>query len=312
MDDFDSEYLEIFGGNRSVFNSLSEKISESIFRPLEETVCEHKNTGSFGEFCTDCGMSYTGGGCPHENTYQDNNGLYVCRDCNMEIEVLDFEPEWRFYGSSDNRFSKNPERCHRSRDNDRGISKVFTELDIEVPEVIISQVEKKYKLVVGNDTVRGNRRKAIIAACLFHSYKEFGEYRTSDYIRDLFNISRKQMSGGITKYYDTFPGARTIETRPEDLIRWILLRAGVSQEHYRKIVQICRYLENSSRLLKRSSPQSVASAVVYFYLCLNPEYKSQLGLTKNTFAEKALLSYITVTKLVKEAAEISNCLVECM
>lgn len=321
MATFDDEYLEVFGGDQEVFDIVAAKIRHDVFEPLENEKCSHKNIESFPDgqgYCTDCGVSFrdvsrirdkSSLDCLHENTYEDDNGLYVCRDCNSEIEVLDFEPEWRYYGSADNRSAKNPERCHRSRSSGRGIRKVFEEHQIDAPDAIVAQVESKYEKVVGEDTVRGKGRKAIIAACLFHAYTEFGEYRTTDYVRNLFKLTKKQMSGGLTRYYRAFPEARTLHTRPENLLRWILTLTGVNQDHYRKIVQISRYLENSSRLLKRSSPQSVASAIVYFYLCLNPEYKSQLGLTKNRFAERALLSDITVTKLVKEAATISQCVV---
>jgi hypothetical protein len=85
---------------------------------------------------------------------------------------------------------------------------------------------------------------------------------------------------------------------------------GIDKKHYKNIIKISRSIENSSRLLKRSSPQSVASAIIYFYLCLNPEYKAELGLTKNKFAELALLSDITVSKLVREAQMICNCVVQ--
>ena len=324
MATFDDEYLEVFGGDKEVFDLIVAKIQTDVFEPLKNKKCSHKNIESFSNcqgYCTDCGVNFRDIShihskeeeylkCLHENTYKDNNGLHVCRDCTAEIEILDFEPEWRYYGSMDNYSAKNPERCHRFRSSGRGIIKVFDDHQIVVQGAVKAQVDVKYNKIVGGGTVRGKGRKAIIAACLFYTYKEFGEYRTSDYIRNLFDLTKKQMSCGLSKYCRTFPKARTLHTRPENLIRWILTLTGINQEHYRKIVEISRYFENTSRLLKRSSPQSVASAIVYFYLCLNPEYKATLGLTKNRFAEKALLSDITVTKLVKEAAKISKCMIE--
>ena len=312
MSTFDDEYLEVFGGNREVFELVSQKLNQ-VFNDEE---CHHENIETFPDlqgYCTDCGKSFKNvedikksGECDHENTYEDENGLYVCSDCHEELQIMDFDPEWKYYGDSG---GSNPERCHRSRGQGRGIRDAFTKHNINVHDAIMAQVETKYGIVVGKNTVRGKGRQAIIAACLFHVYIEFGQYRTSDYIRNLFDLKKKQMSVGLTKYYEAFPEARTIHIGPQDLLRWILNLTGVSKENYRKIVQIFRYLENSSALFQRSSPQSVASAIVYFYLCLHPEYKSQLGLTKNTFAEKALLSDITVTKLVREAADISQCIV---
>jgi len=114
------------------------------------------------------------------------------------------------------------------------------------------------------------------------------------------------MFEGLTYYYNSFPEASIMTEKPENLLKWILTLTGIDQQHYRKIVRICRFIDNSTVLLKRSSPQSVASAVVYFYLCMNPQYREELGLTKNKFAEKVFLSDITVTKLVKEAEKVTG------
>jgi len=217
MPTFDDEYLEVFGGDQEVFDIVAAKIRHDVFEPLENEKCSHANIESFPDgqgYCTDCGVSFRDVSrirdkssleCLHENTYEDDNGLYVCRDCNSEIEVLDFEPEWRYYGSADNRSAKNPERCHRSRSSGRGIRKVFEEHQIDAPDAIVAQVESKYEKVVGEDTVRGKGRKAIIAACLFHAYTEFGEYRTTDYVRNLFKLTKKQMSGGTYEVLSGFP-----------------------------------------------------------------------------------------------------------
>lgn len=303
----DEEYLEVFGSNPLLFQKVKETLEEKLF---DQAPCAHsikKVVENVKEICCDCGMET----CFHKNMYEDDNGLNVCTDCGMESECFDFKPEWRYYGTSDNRVSKDPARCrHKSKTNNRGIDKLFEDTRIEIPEAVKAQINAKYNKIIGSDVVRGKCRKGIIAACWFHVYRDFGYYRTTDYIRSRFNLSKKNMSDGLTAYYKAFPEDRTAHTNPEDLLEWILSLTGINKSHYRKIVSITRYLDNSSRLLKRSSPQSVATAIVYFYLCLNPQYKMELGLTKSKFAEKARLSDITVTKLVKEASLVSNCLVD--
>ena len=326
MDFYDDEYLEIFGGDETIFDKVTNLIQKDLFEPLEKSPCKHRLLERYPNnegHCIDCNAkiddideflrknkkSKIKRKCLHENTYEGDNGLHLCKDCGEEIEIFDFQPEWRYYGGFDNRSTKDPARCHRGRPSGKNLTKMFEELKIDIPNAIKAQVESKYNKVVGKNTVRGKGRRSIVAACLFYTYREFGEYRTSDYIRNLFFLTKKNMSDGLSDYYAAFPDARTEHTTPENLIRWIFTLTGVNQNHYRRVVQISRYLENSSRLLERSSPQSVASAIVYFYLCLFPEHKFELGLTKNKFAEKALLSDITVTKLVREAADISHCLV---
>jgi len=320
---FDNEYLEIFG-DRKEFEIISDRLQKT-FDEVDNSPCKHENIEEFPSntgYCTDCGLnisdvlkfktsliSSTLAECSHENKYEDSNGLHICSDCNAELEFFNDEPEWRFYPGADNKSSKDPSRCHTGKSSIKTLSKLFDSLKLSIPQAIKAQVESKYNKIVGTNTVRGKGRRSIIAACLFYTYMEFGECRTTDYIRDMFELTKKDMSSGLTEYCRVFPEARTQYITPKNLLGWILTLTGVGKEHYRKIVQISKYLENSSQLLQRSSPQSVASATVYFYLCLNPKYKEELGLTKSQFAIKALLSDITVNKLVKEASAISKCII---
>jgi len=244
--------------------------------------------------------------CSHPTIIEDNNGTNICKECGDEIEIYDFSPEWRYYGNSDSKCLRDPSRCGQFKINNNNLSKVFDELNIKLQDVIKERVELKYQKVSGGKTYRGKGRKAIIAVCLFHAYKEFNQCRTTDYIRKLFDLSKKHISEGLTIYYDVFKEDRNQIIRPEDLLKWILDLTGISEVHYNKILKMANYLSNKSSIFKRSSPQSVASAIVYFWLCLNPDYKSQLNLTKSKFAEKTELSDITITKLVREASNITN------
>ena len=81
-------------------------------------------------------------------------------------------------------------------------------------------------------------------------------------------------------------------------------------ENYPSIFKIAKGLEGVDTCLNRSSPQSVASAIVYFYLCLFPKLKTELGLTKTKFAKDVKLSDITISKLVKKIAEIKGMKIE--
>jgi len=236
-------------------------------------------------------------------------GLAVCTQCGVELKTLDFQQEWRWYGASDNRTSRDPSRCHRSRTKPKGVRTVFETHQIAIPPMMVEMVEAKYRHILeteGNKTLRGQGRESIVASCLFHVYQEMGEYRTSIYVRELFKVKQKNMSLGMTRYYKAFPEARTKHVTPEKLLPWIMKLTGVERMHYRRILAITRYLSAASELVERSTPQSVAAAIVFFYLCLNPEYKTKLGITKSSFSKKAHLSDITVTKIVREIAAISR------
>ena len=313
MTEFDEEYLEVFG-SESNFQKVSNKIKIEVLKKAKKR-CKHTQITKLysGQgCCMECGKNFQDADdpksiikCLHTNKYEDSNGLFVCRDCGHEWEMFDFQPEWRYYGSADNRSNKDPARCLNSQTN-KSLDKVYEDLHIDIPQAIKELVKVKYIKVTCGKTFRGRGRKACICICTHFACREFGEIRPIDHFRNQFELTRKDVSDALSKYYEAYPKDRTKHTKPQDLLRWVLMITGIDQEHYRKIKFIADYFEGSSRLLIRSSPQSVASAIVYFYLCLNPEYKSQLGLTKNVFARNAQLSDITITKLVKEASEIAN------
>ena len=152
--------------------------------------------------------------------------------------------------------------------------------------------------------LRAKGREAIVAACLFHVYRDMGEYRTTMYIRKLFRLKQKNMSFGMTNYLKAFPEARTQHTTPDKLIPWVMKISGVDRKHYQNILAITRYIETASELLEHSNPKSVAAAIVFFYLCLKS--KKKLGITKALFAKKARISDVTLTNIVREIASISR------
>ena len=90
------------------------------------------------------------------------------------------------------------------------------------------------------------------------------------------------------------PKSRSDCITPEKLLPWMMKLVGFGSSHYQRIVKLNRHLENSSKLLERSTSQSVAAAIIYLYLCLNPDYMKQLGITKTSFAKKVQLSSLTV------------------
>ena len=80
---------------------------------------------------------------------------------------------------------------------------------------------------------------------------------------------------------------------------------GVDPSHYNRILKLTQLLENSSKLIQRSNPQSSAAAITFFYLRLNPDFMKQIGITKTNFAMKAKLSEITINNIVKEIISIT-------
>ena len=245
--------------------------------------------------------------CKHKNIHKDNSGVTVCNQCGLEFETLDFQQEWRWYGASDNKTSRDPSRCDTTPKRARNsIRPVFHNHNVDISPAMMDMVQARFNHIIEIEgkVIRCKGRKAIVAACLFHVYRDMGECRTISYIRKLFQVKQRNMTFGMTKYLKAFPEARTQHTTTEEFIPWVMKQTSVDRKHYRQILAITRYTEAASELLKRSNPKSVAAAIVFFYLCL--KYKKKLGITKALFAKKARISDVTLTNIVREIASISR------
>lgn len=248
--------------------------------------------------------------CDHINTITNDAGITVCTNCAEEINSIDFTQEWRWFSNSDNKTSKDPSRCHKTRNKPKGVQSAFDKKNIVVSPGIINIVQQKYDIILENlvnkKLLRGGSRNSIISACLFHAYKEVNQERTAKYVQNILGISQKSMSSGMKEYYNAFPEDRCNHTTPIHLIPWVMTRTKVPMIHFRRIKIISEYLMKASSLIERSTPQSVAAATVFFYLTIFPNIKDELSITKSKFAEKAGLSDVTMSKLVVNMNQIST------
>lgn len=239
--------------------------------------------------------------CPHiETTIIGDQD--VCTECGEVVLESTCEKDFKDLNAYEKKGSKDPTRCHKRKNDQRTIYKDIEGMDI--PEAIITVTNIKYHKIANGSIFRGSKRKAIIVACLYFAYQEMGDPQTAEDIGKKFNLKKKSLKEGFTRYYETFRTASTTYISPKDLVRQIMIKTKINFTHLRKINRLCDYVENKSALLNRSSPQSVASSIVYFYLCLEPEYKNKLGMTKIRFAKIVDLSDITIIKLGKEIQRI--------
>lgn len=326
---FDDELQGIFGQDTVLIDAVKEVIDTADDAELE---CTHPITfiSESREICKECGCEWAV--CPHSRCIEidertllceecdceltkacehakhtEIDGTSVCEECGCELKTIDFQPEWRFYGASDSRNTGDPSRCHRTKESTRGgIDKVFQDHKLtHIPQAIRKKTEVRYKMMVGGDTVRGKGRKARVAACLMYVYRDEGINYTADEIRAMFDLTKQEMSVGLTHYHATFPEDRVKNLNPQDLVQRVMTKMKIAYApHYKYILRIARCLFKTDRILTRSNPASVAAAIVYFYICLTPALKKQIGFTKTKFARQMKLSDITITKLVKQAALI--------
>lgn len=304
-------------GNVSHPVIMDDALPHDFYDTFEDEDCLHENvyTNDRGDgYCMDCGRNIVAGDdihqpCKHTKTYKSEAGTHVCRDCNKEIEVLSQEAEWRYY---DNSCSRDPARCHQ-KTSSRNLDKAFSKIDI--PDAIKNAVEKDFYAIVGDDTLRGKNRSSLIAVCTFYAYYFAGQYRPISYFQSMFDVTQRDMSSKIKMYQEYNPQAAKIKIGPKHLVNWICNMVGIDEIKYdnktlNKIVsdihKICDFIHNTSKEINRSTPRSVASAIVYFYLCIKPEYKLSLKMTKTQFSKLVGSSEITIDKLAKEISRITK------
>lgn len=235
--------------------------------------------------------------CEHAK-FLEEDGVRVCRMCGKQLKKLDFDQEWKWHGDG----GVDASRCHKPKTQNKGnLDKLYQDYKISISDAYKKKIDQFYQQIVGESTVRGKGRRAIVAASLFYTYADDQDFRDSSEIRELFDLDKSKMSDGINRFLTTFAKYRTLIITPKDLINRAMIRAGIPMCHYQDVLKLEAALKGK---FPNSSPLSVASAIVYLFLCSKPELKKQLGLTKSKFAEKVSRSDITVTKLVKETANL--------
>lgn len=243
--------------------------------------------------------------CSHDDSIAiDETGVRVCTLCGMQLDDLDFEPEWRAYSEE-----MDKARCHRTKQSSKGaLEKLFASDDklCTLPQSYKKKCIQKYSSVVGDDTVRGSQRKAIAAACMLFVYREDGDIRTSDEIRTIFHVNKMKMSQGMTRYLAIFPDDRTRHVRARDLVESALKKIDPRLlsllEHIERLCEIAR---KKSRILNRTSPQLLAVCLVYYFTVNDGRAIQLIGeLTQTEFISKLYPQEITKTKMDKVVKEI--------
>ena len=176
--------------------------------------------------------------CDLKDNYQNDNDMIICKVCKNIITNICDNPEWRYYGSKDNK-SSDPTRCgmpvntllpessvgstvsFSSNSNgmyqirrmqqwsgmpykERSIYKVFLEIQNvctrhNIPGKIVNEAKSIYKIVSSTKISRGTNRSGIIASCVYFACKECDVPRSSKEIADMFGITSNVMTKGVKK-----------------------------------------------------------------------------------------------------------------
>lgn len=238
------------------------------------------------------------GKCQHLDTINES-GVVTCLSCGEEIQhTITHEKEWRYYGSSDSRRGADPNRVQIRKTDERNITKDVENMGFS--ETIVTKADELYTEVTKGQIYRGNSRKAIVFACIFHAYKMSGKHQTPDNLVKLFGLTRKNGLHGLKIVAVNAPKDSKIHTTvitPVHLVHDIMNKFRATPDQKSEVIQLYARIKNRSSKLNRSRPQSVAAALTYYWI-----RKKKLDISLKDFAKKVDLSELTINKNAKEVA----------
>lgn len=231
----------------------------------------------------------------------DEGGAILCTDCGEEINhhVL-HDKEWRYYGGGDSKRSSDPNRVHARKIDEKNIAK-----DVEnmfFSETIVAKANEIYTQCTNGQIYRGGSRKSVIFACIFHAYKLAGNHQTPDNLIQLFGLSRKAGLKGLKIVNVNIPKDSEIHDTcitSKHIICDIMEKFKTSTEHKEQVYAIYDRVKNRSSKLNRARPQSVAAAVIYYWVKLN-----NINIKLSDFATTTNLSELTIVKNMKEVESV--------
>lgn len=238
--------------------------------------------------------------CNHENIITEK-GVNVCVDCGEEInQEISQEKEWRYYGQNDSKKITDPNRVQMRKNEERSIYKDVETLGFS--EHIVSKANKIYADVTKGKIFRGNSRRAIVFACIFHAYKMSNNPQSHEKLIGIFKLDKKTGLRGLKYVNLCAPKQSEIRTTyitPINLVEEIMDQFSATKEQKREVSELYEKIKNRSSKLNRSRPQSVASGLVFYWITHNKK-----NITLKDFAKKVILSELTINKISKEISEV--------
>ena len=225
--------------------------------------------------------------CEHTNWSMESANR-VCEDCGMVIVKEEDNPVAKY--------NTDPKRCHARRNEEKGIYKDVEKLGFS--DKIVSLANVLYEQVTAGKIYRGNSRKGIVFACIFHAYKVNNNPQSCEQLIDIFGIERKIGLKGLKFVNLNSPKDskfRDFQISTEDIICEIMDKFNANQTQKEEAIGIYQKVKNKSSLLNRSRPQSVASGIVRYYIV-----QKNKDISMDFFKSRVNLSELTITRVVNE------------
>jgi transcription initiation factor TFIIIB Brf1 subunit/transcription initiation factor TFIIB len=238
--------------------------------------------------------------CEHVNFTSEGSTVF-CIDCGQELEKNMFQDkEWRYYGQSDTKRTSDPNRVIARKFEDRNIYKDVESMGFS--DKVVHLANQIYTQVTKGQIFRGNSRRSIVFASIFHAFKLQGKPQSHDKLIKIFDLNRKIGLKGLKHVNLNAPKDSLIHTTyitPENLIEDIMDKFKAAREQKDEVIELYKKIKNRSSKINRSRPQSVASGLTYWWIC-----HKGLDISLKEFARKSDLSELTIDRLTKEISEV--------
>ena len=236
--------------------------------------------------------------CKHASVGRVHGQSY-CKSCGQSLFSFSHE---------DTRYFEDGATVAADRKQVKSIRKELEALAL--PEEVRDRADRIYGYRVGFNTYRSTVRKEVMFVCINDAYKELGIFRNPQEIADLLGLKRKGMSRGVMRCSSLYTGKpETNEHRSltaVDLVPNMLTDCGihVDPSHLEDIANIYQHAKERSELLNRSKPQSIAAALIYYYLS---QVSGDKRMTKSEIAKGCGVSVMTLGKNVTELQRLCAC-----
>ena len=243
--------------------------------------------------CTPAQNTTNVSACTHVNIITEGNTPY-CQDCGMEL------PSHVITESQTSRLD--PGRCQIRKQEEKGIYRDVEHMGFN--EQIVRTANKIFAQTTKGQIYRGNSRKAIIFACVFHAFKITGQPQSHESLIEMFNLEKRTGLKGLRIVYLQSEKGSLIRNRhitAQDLIKEIMKKFEAKPEQIAEVEELYKLTKNRSSILNRSRPQSTAAGIVYYYV-----RREGKDIPMKTFVDKVKLSELTVMKIAKEISNVLN------
>ena len=234
--------------------------------------------------------------CKHVNKIKEKS-KWICTDCAREVAP---ETNKSFDKYIPNRNKLDPNRCQIRKLDEKTIYKDVEKLNFT--ESIVNEANRIFLGTTKGAIYRGNSRRAIIFACVFHAYKIAGTPQSCESLIEVFQLERKVALKGLKHVGLNAPKnslIRTTHITPQDLVKEIMKKFDAATEQIHDVIELYEKIHNKSSILNRSRPQSVAAGLTYYYILLK-----QKDISLKDFTKRVKLSDLTVMKITKEIARV--------